>query len=80
MLTPVPRESPASIGVPRDLVAPREFRGCRGAGATLDVVVVLTLACALRKSFAKAGAVSPDIFSDIYTDTFSDIISLLSPP
>ena len=32
MRSPVPRESLASIGVPRDWVVPREFRGCRGAG------------------------------------------------
>ena len=67
MLSPVPRESLVSISVPRDLVAPREFRGYRGAGVALDMVVVRCLACVLRKSFAKAGAVSPDIFSDTPT-------------
>ncbi len=55
MLTPVPRDSPASIGVPRDWVVPREFRGCRGAGQALDMVVVTQPRVRVCDSVAESG-------------------------
>lgn len=74
-MTPVPRESPVSIGVPRDSVVGRSAILPRDATLTLHMVSASTLACALRNSFAKVGAIPQIIFSDTYSDVSSDISS-----